>query len=42
MTPFRVRQEFHQPPSELLALDTGDLDALDRILAKLGHSTSKS
>jgi DNA-binding MarR family transcriptional regulator len=28
--------EFHQPPSELAALDRADLQALDRVLAKLG------
>jgi DNA-binding MarR family transcriptional regulator len=40
-TRLALLQEFHRPPSELLALDTEDLDALDRLLAKLGHPASE-
>ena len=33
-------EDFHQPPSELAALDRADLDALDRVLKKLGAPTA--
>jgi DNA-binding MarR family transcriptional regulator len=33
-------QEFHQPPAELAALARADLEALDRVLAKLAPAMS--
>ena len=35
-TRLALQREFHRPPSELLGLNVEDLEALERILAKLG------
>jgi DNA-binding MarR family transcriptional regulator len=35
-----LQQEFHQPPPEVATLDRADLEALERVLAKLGSGTS--